>query len=64
MDEYNYADFDIVREDQPFVAFKGMLPVGDRAPSFALEDARSGETVQMRSLWKNGPAILEFGSFT
>ena len=64
MDEYNYADFDIVREDPPFIAFKQVLPVGGRPESFPLEDLQSGDTVQLRSLWKEGPAIVEFGSFT
>lgn len=64
MEEYNYSVFDIQREQPYFEAFRGQLHVGDRAPDYPLEDLATGETVSMRSLWKDGPAVFEFGSFT
>jgi deoxycytidine triphosphate deaminase len=64
MDDYNYSYFDMDREEPPFLAFPNRLHVGERAPSFELEDLDTGEMTPMSSLWRNGPAILEFGSFT
>ncbi len=64
MTDYNYADFSLKREMPPFDEFRDRLHAGERAPDFPLEDLASGETVQLRNLWKKGPAIIEFGSFT
>ena len=36
----------------------------DGRMGFAVEDLATAETVAMESLWKEGPAIVEFGSFT
>lgn len=35
-----------------------------RAPSFALEDLATGETVEMKELWRSDITVIEFGSFT
>jgi hypothetical protein len=64
MDEYNYSVFDLAREELAFAAFRAGLHVGERAPSFALEDLESGDPVSMKTLWRQGPAVMEFGSFT
>ena len=64
MDDYNYAVFDLPSEDPVFAAFKLRMFVGERAPSFPLEDLATGQTVPMKSLWDKGLAILEFGSLT
>ena len=64
MSDYNYATFDMAREEPPFVAFGNRLHAGEQAPAFLLEDLETGEAVDMATLWANGPAILEFGSFT
>ena len=64
MSEYNYATFDMAREEPPFVAFGNRLHAGERAPSFVLEDLDTGDAVEMASLWASGLAVLEFGSFT
>lgn len=64
MAEYNHSVFNLAAEEPFFEAFKNRLHVGERAPSFALEDLRTQETVQMKSLWAQAPAIIEFGSFT
>lgn len=61
---YNYEVFVLANEDPYFLEFKNILHVGTRVESFPLEDLETGETVEMKSLWKDGPAILEFGSFT
>lgn len=63
-EQYNYADFDIDREQPPFLAFRQHLPAGERATSYPLEDLATGETVELKKLWASGPAVLEFGSFT
>ncbi|MBL4689115.1 MAG: hypothetical protein JKY37_31270 [Nannocystaceae bacterium] len=64
MADYNYTVFEMAREQAPFDAFKRGLFVGDRAPSFPLENATTGEVVEISSLWARGPAVLEFGSLT
>jgi len=64
MDDYNYSVFDMKRESPYFLAFRDQLHVGERAPDYPLEDLATGETVTMKSLSKDGPAVLEFGSFT
>ena len=64
MSDYNHAEFNLKREEPRFVAFQDFLHVGERAPSFPLEDLASGETVEMKSLWAKDPVIIECGSFT
>ena len=61
--EYNYREFVVAPEE--FIDFAVRAPKATmRAPPFPLEDLISGEMVQMSDLWKAGPAVLEFGSFT
>lgn len=62
--DYNYEVFDMEREQPPFARFKTTLPVGTRATSFPLEDLTSGETVALADAWRQGFAVVEFGSFT
>jgi hypothetical protein len=65
VEEYNYAVFDLGREEPKIQAFSEFpLRPGGRAPSFALEDLDGAALVEMKELWAAGPAILEFGSFT
>ncbi len=64
MSFYNYATFDMAREEAPFAEFTQRLHAGEPAPEFTLEDLDSGRMVPMGELWANGPAVLEFGSFT
>jgi hypothetical protein len=64
-EEYNYAVFDLQREQPVIDAFAQVaVRPGTRAPSFALEDLDSGETVEMKELWRDGLVVVEFGSFT
>jgi len=63
-DDYNYGVFDMSKDHSSFQSFKASLFVGERAPDFPLEDLDTGEQVDLKSLWKDGPAIIEFGSFT
>ena len=61
--EYNYGEF--VVSPNEFLDFAQHAPkVTMRAPSFPLEDLAAGETVEMKELWKDGLAVIEFGSFT
>lgn len=62
-DDYNYAVFDIAREQPAFDRFTRHLGAGDRAPDAQLEDLATGEPVWLKPLWRRF-AILEFGSFT
>jgi hypothetical protein len=65
MDDYNYSVFDMQREEPVFEAFPTKLNAGSRAPSFPLQDLATGNTIDLRSLWKGEQvAVLEFGSFT
>ncbi len=64
MSFYNYATFDLSREEAPFARFADGLHAGEPAPEFSLEDLGSGRMVPMGELWASGPAVLEFGSFT
>ena len=60
---YNYSEF--VANPQEFSDFALHAPkVTMRAPSFPLEDLATGSMVQMSELWRDGVAVIEFGSFT
>jgi hypothetical protein len=60
---YNYDVFTGGQED--FLDFAMHAPkVTMRAPSFALEELATGETIEMKDLWKKGVTVIEFGSFT
>ena len=61
--QYNYGEF--VASPKEFLEFGEHAPKATmRAPSFPLEDLATGETVEMKELWKTGIAVIEFGSFT
>ena len=64
MSDYNYAVFDMAKEEKPFHEFANHLHAGERAPDFPLEDHETGETINLSSLWNSGLAVIEFGSFT
>ena len=64
MHDYNYSVFDMPREQPAFEAFRNRLHAADRAPNGSLEDLQTGNLVSLASLWKKGPTIIEFGSFT
>ncbi len=60
---YNYREF--IASPGEFNDFAVHAPKATmRAPSFALEDLATGETVEMDALWKSEIALIEFGSFT
>ncbi len=60
---YNYSVFDVSPNE--FIEFATHAPkVTMRAPSFLLEDLAPGGTIEMKSLWKEGVVVIEFGSFT
>ena len=60
---YNYDTF--VLDPDEFTDFADHAPKATmRAPSFALEDLETGETVEMKALWEQGVTVMEFGSFT
>ncbi len=60
---YNYSVFDVSPNE--FIDFATQAPkVTMRAPSFPVEDLATGETIDMKNLWKEGIVVMEFGSFT
>jgi hypothetical protein len=60
---YNYSVFEVSPNE--FIEFATHAPkVTMRAPSFRLEDLTTGEKIEMKSLWKDDIAVIEFGSFT
>ncbi len=62
-ENYNYSVF--VPDKSEFDNFAVKSPkVTMRAPSFPLEDLETGETVEMKELWKKDVTVIEFGSFT
>lgn len=62
-EQYNYSEF--VASPREFTDFAVHAPkVTMRAPSFPLEDLATGDIVQMSELWRDGVALIEFGSFT
>jgi hypothetical protein len=63
-DAYNYREFPTDLEQERFAAFAEVLRPGSRAPDGELVDAVTGETVTLSSLWKAGPLVIEFGSFS
>jgi len=64
-EEYNYSKFVMDREQPVIQAFpENSVRPGTRAPSFELEDLDSGDTVEMKELWRDGLVVIEFGSFT
>lgn len=64
MDDYNYRDFIMSREDPYFEDFQNGLHVGHVAPDFELTDLHDGQAKNLESYWEAGPCIVEFGSFT
>jgi len=61
--DYNYATWG--HGSESFEDFATGAPlVTSRAPSFSVEDLASGESVEMKDLWRKGVTIVEFGSFT
>ncbi len=61
---YNYPHFDLPGESKALEDFPGFpLRPGERAPEGVLEQLDE-EELNLSSLWKKGPAILEFGSLT
>jgi hypothetical protein len=61
--DYNYSTFTL--HTGAFEAFADNAPKATmRAPSFPVEDLSTGESIEMGSLWEDGIALLEFGSFT
>ena len=64
-EEYNYSTFDLEREQPSFEKFaENPIRPGTRAPSFALEDLETGDTIEFKELWRHGLVVIEFGSFT
>ncbi len=67
-DTYNYPDFDVYVRERPerteFAAFADHLHVGQAAPDAELTRLSDGAPVRLSSPWRDGYAVLEFGSFT
>lgn len=63
-DRYNYADFVMAREEPHFAAFRRRLHVGEKAPDGPLLRLGDGNPVRLSDYWREGPVVIEFGSFT
>lgn len=63
-EDYNYADFVLRREIPLFDSFRDNLHVGEKAPDFELLRLDDGRRVHLSEYWKDGAAVIEFGSFT
>jgi hypothetical protein len=62
-EEYNYSTW--APGSESFEDFATEAPlVTSRAPSLPVESLETGETVEMKELWRKGVTIVEFGSFT
>ena len=64
MDTYNRSTFPLDMEDEAMNAWPALHTAGDRAPGGQLIDAHTGEEINLASLWRRGPLVIEFGSFT
>jgi hypothetical protein len=66
--DYNYVYFDEYmaegghRRDE--AAFRVNFRAGDPAADFSLPRLADGARVELASLWKSKPLVMEFGSFT
>ncbi len=65
MDNYNYASFPLDMDDAVFGAFRTQAPAaGDPAPDGPVTDLATGQRAPLSALWRSGPAVIEFGSYT
>lgn len=64
MEPYNYRQFPQDLEVATFQAFRDAVGVGKPAPDGSLYDLASGESVTLSDLWRSGPLVIEFGSFS
>ena len=61
---YNYRSFPLDMEADVFRSFWEVAPqVGDRAPMGSLFTL-DGRPVALKSVFKRGPVVMEFGSFS
>lgn len=63
-EDYNYADFDLDRETPHFLGFRKHLHAGEKAPDGPLTRLDDRETVILADYHREGPVVVEFGSFT
>jgi hypothetical protein len=62
---YNYPHFPLDMDDAVFAGFRLRAPAaGDVAPDGPATDLATGERVPLSALWRSGPAVIEFGSYT
>ncbi|MBX2801558.1 MAG: hypothetical protein KTR31_28030 [Myxococcales bacterium] len=64
MSDYNYRHFPQDLERDTFAAFRDVVKAGGRAPDGSLTELATTERVQLSDLWKQGPLVVEFGSFS
>lgn len=64
MSEYNYRSFPRDLDMATFEAFPDLLRVGERAPNAEVVNAATGEPAKLSRYWRNGAAVIEFGSIT
>lgn len=62
--DYNYRRFPLDMESEVFDAFwTASPPVGSRAPKGSLTQLDGG-VLDLKDLFKAGPVVMEFGSFS
>ena len=65
---YNYRNFDAwvatLGDLADEAAFAASPSAGERAPDFTLPRFGDGAPVSLSGLWRSGPLVMEFGSFT
>ena len=62
MDTYNQQHFPLDMEESLFDLFDRTPRPGARALNGTLTDLADGSAVTLKSLWKQGPLVVEFGS--
>jgi hypothetical protein len=66
--DYNYIYFDQYMakggHQRDEAAFRVNFRAGDPAADFSLPRLDDGDRVELASLWKSKPLVMEFGSFT
>lgn len=63
--EYNYPHFPLDMDDAVFAGFRTQAPAaGEPAPDGLVTDLATGARAPLSALWRSGPAVIEFGSYT
>ncbi|HVB11265.1 MAG TPA: hypothetical protein VNM16_12985 [Bacillota bacterium] len=62
---YNYPSFPLDMDNAYFAAFRGSAPAaGDPAPDGTVTVLATSVRRHLSDFWRDGPLVIEFGSFT